>query len=72
MRRLLVLPTSRAGWGLLIAFLTLIAMGTWPMIGSGKPGNVSARPALNSGMELSGYFFLRGGHADRQPYRRAR
>ncbi|MGO2146694.1 MULTISPECIES: hypothetical protein [Halomonas] len=33
MRRLLVLPTSRAGWGLLIAFLTLIAMGTWPMIG---------------------------------------
>jgi len=33
MRRLLVLPTSRAGWGLLIAFVTLVAMGTWPVVG---------------------------------------
>lgn len=33
MRRLLVLPTTRAGWGLLTAFLALLAMGTWPVIG---------------------------------------
>ncbi|WGI24394.1 hypothetical protein QEN58_13780 [Halomonas alkaliantarctica] len=33
MRRLLVLPTSRAGWGLLIAFLALVLAGTWPVIG---------------------------------------
>lgn len=33
MRRLLVLPTSRAGWGLLMAFVVLIVMGTWPVIG---------------------------------------
>ena len=33
MRRLLVLPTTRAGWGLLTAFVTLIVMGTWPVIG---------------------------------------
>ncbi|MBE0462380.1 MAG: hypothetical protein ACTIDY_12205 [Halomonadaceae bacterium] len=33
MRRLLVLPTTRAGWGLFIAFVALIVMGTWPVIG---------------------------------------
>lgn len=33
MRRLLVLPTTRAGWSLLIAFVALIVMGTWPVIG---------------------------------------
>lgn len=33
MRRLFVLPTSRAGWGLLIAFVTLVLAGTWPVIG---------------------------------------
>ncbi|PCF94414.1 hypothetical protein [Vreelandella nigrificans] len=33
MRRLLVLPTSRAGWRLLIAFVALVAAGTWPVIG---------------------------------------
>ncbi|MBP5978950.1 MAG: hypothetical protein KA748_01945 [Halomonas sp.] len=33
MQRLLVLPTTRAGWGLLIAFAALILMGTWPVIG---------------------------------------
>lgn len=33
MERLLVLPTSRAGWGLLIAFLALVLAGTWPVIG---------------------------------------
>lgn len=32
MRRLLVLPTSRAGWGLLIAFVVLVLAGTWPVI----------------------------------------
>ncbi|MEH6640867.1 hypothetical protein [Vreelandella glaciei] len=33
MRRLIVLPTSRAGWGLLIAFVALVIAGTWPIIG---------------------------------------
>lgn len=33
MRRLIVLPTSRAGWGLLIAFVSLVLAGTWPVIG---------------------------------------
>ncbi|NYT72095.1 hypothetical protein HZU72_06570 [Halomonas sp. QX-2] len=33
MERLLVLPTSRAGWGLLIAFVLLVLAGTWPVIG---------------------------------------
>ncbi|MCH4811079.1 hypothetical protein [Vreelandella neptunia] len=33
MRRLIVLPTSRAGWGLLIAFVALVIAGTWPVIG---------------------------------------
>ncbi|MBL1268036.1 MAG: hypothetical protein COA87_009885 [Halomonas sp.] len=33
MGRLLVLPTSRAGWGLLIAFVVLVLAGTWPVIG---------------------------------------
>lgn len=33
MRRLLVLPTTRAGWGLLIAFAALVLMGVWPVIG---------------------------------------
>ncbi|WP_386079428.1 hypothetical protein ACFIOZ_15405 [Vreelandella sp. F11] len=33
MRRLLVLPTSGAGWGLLIAFIVLVMAGTWPVIG---------------------------------------
>lgn len=33
MRRLLVLPTSKAGWGLLIAFVALVMSGTWPVIG---------------------------------------
>ncbi|NGO90324.1 hypothetical protein [Halomonas sp. 18071143] len=32
MRRLLVLPTSRAGWGLLMAFVALVVAGTWPVI----------------------------------------
>ncbi|GEK74495.1 MULTISPECIES: hypothetical protein [Halomonas] len=31
--RLVVLPTSRAGWGLLIAFVALVAAGIWPVIG---------------------------------------
>lgn len=33
MRRLMVLPTSGAGWGLLIAFIVLVMAGTWPVIG---------------------------------------
>lgn len=33
MSRLVVLPTSRAGWGLLLAFIAVIAMGLWPVIG---------------------------------------
>lgn len=33
MERLLVLPTSRAGWGLLIAFVLLVLAGSWPVIG---------------------------------------
>lgn len=33
MGRLLVLPTSRAGWGLLIAFVALVLAGIWPVIG---------------------------------------
>lgn len=33
MERLWVLPTSRAGWGLLIAFVVLVLAGTWPVIG---------------------------------------
>lgn len=33
MGRLLVLPTSRAGWGLLSAFVVLVLAGTWPVIG---------------------------------------
>lgn len=33
MHRLLVLPTTRTGWGLLIAFVILVAMGTWPVVG---------------------------------------
>ena len=33
MRHFLVLPTSRAGWGLLIAFVALVLAGTWPVIG---------------------------------------
>mgnify|MGYP003145617773 FL=1 len=33
MRRLIVLPTSRAGWGLLIALVALVMAGTWPVIG---------------------------------------
>ena len=33
MRRLIVLPTSRAGWVLLIAFVALVMAGTWPIIG---------------------------------------
>ncbi|KPQ22435.1 MULTISPECIES: hypothetical protein [unclassified Halomonas] len=33
MRNLIVLPTSRAGWGLLIAFVALVLAGTWPVIG---------------------------------------
>ncbi|WP_447956050.1 hypothetical protein [Vreelandella sp. EE7] len=33
MRRPFVLPTSRAGWGLLIAFILLVMAGTWPVIG---------------------------------------
>ncbi|GAA0700445.1 hypothetical protein ACQKFL_03320 [Vreelandella titanicae] len=33
MERLLVLPTSRAGWGLFIAFVVLVLAGTWPVIG---------------------------------------
>ncbi|MFG6137361.1 hypothetical protein [Halomonas sp. B23F22_10] len=31
--RLVVLPTSRAGWGLLIAFIAVVAAGIWPVIG---------------------------------------
>ncbi|MBZ5486256.1 hypothetical protein HW452_01780 [Halomonas aquamarina] len=33
MRRLFVLPTSRAGWGLLAAFICLVMAGIWPVIG---------------------------------------
>jgi hypothetical protein len=33
MRRLWVLPTSWAGWGLLTAFVALVLAGTWPVIG---------------------------------------
>ncbi|MFB9866373.1 hypothetical protein [Vreelandella sulfidaeris] len=33
MHRFLVLPTTRAGWGLMIAFVALVAMGIWPVIG---------------------------------------
>lgn len=33
MGRLLVLPASRAGWGLLFAFVGLVLMGIWPVIG---------------------------------------
>ncbi|MGO3216516.1 MAG: hypothetical protein ACTIJ4_10480, partial [Halomonas sp.] len=33
MKRLIVLPTSRAGWGLLVAFVALVLAGTWPVIG---------------------------------------
>ena len=33
MHRLIVLPTSRVGWGLLIAFVALVVAGTWPVIG---------------------------------------
>lgn len=33
MRRLFVLPTSRAGWALLVAFVALVLAGTWPVIG---------------------------------------
>ncbi|PRY66542.1 hypothetical protein B0H98_101536 [Vreelandella songnenensis] len=33
MRRLFVLPTSRAGWGLLAAFICLVLAGIWPVIG---------------------------------------
>ncbi|MDQ7728618.1 hypothetical protein [Halomonas sp. SpR8] len=33
MGRLFVLPTSRAGWGLLIAFVALVLAGIWPVIG---------------------------------------
>ncbi|GHC35182.1 hypothetical protein [Aidingimonas halophila] len=32
MSRLVVLPTSRAGWWLLIAFLAVVAAGIWPVI----------------------------------------
>lgn len=33
MRRFIVLPTSKAGWGLLIAFVALVLAGIWPVIG---------------------------------------
>ena len=33
MSRLVVLPTSRAGWALLIAFVAVVAAGVWPVIG---------------------------------------
>ena len=33
MRRLWVLPTSRAGWWLLVAFVGLVGAGIWPVIG---------------------------------------
>lgn len=33
MSRFVVLPTSRAGWGLLLVFITVIAAGVWPVIG---------------------------------------
>ncbi len=33
MRRRIVLPTSRAGWGLLGAFIALVLAGIWPVIG---------------------------------------
>ncbi|MFG6667037.1 hypothetical protein ACGK9R_07995 [Halomonas sp. HNIBRBA4712] len=33
MRQRFVLPTSRAGWGLLAAFVGLVLAGTWPVIG---------------------------------------
>lgn len=33
MRHPFVLPTSRAGWGLLIAFVVCVLAGIWPVIG---------------------------------------
>ncbi|WP_252107104.1 MULTISPECIES: hypothetical protein [unclassified Halomonas] len=33
MRHLFVLPTSRAGWVLLAAFVMLVLAGIWPVIG---------------------------------------
>ncbi|OBX35943.1 hypothetical protein VO226_09880 [Halomonas elongata] len=33
MSRLVVLPTSRAGWVLLIVFVAVVAAGIWPVIG---------------------------------------
>lgn len=33
MRRIFVLPTSWAGWGLFIAFVALVLAGIWPVIG---------------------------------------
>lgn len=33
MHRYFVLPTTSSGWGLLIAFAVLLALGLWPVIG---------------------------------------
>ncbi|QJQ96291.1 MULTISPECIES: hypothetical protein [Halomonadaceae] len=33
MHRLVVLPTTRAGWVLLAAFVLLVVAGIWPVIG---------------------------------------
>ncbi len=33
MSRLVVLPTCRAGWALLVAFIAMVAAGIWPVIG---------------------------------------
>ncbi|WP_136066255.1 DUF4175 domain-containing protein [Modicisalibacter radicis] len=33
MHRYFVLPTTLPGWGLLIAFLAVLALGLWPVIG---------------------------------------
>lgn len=33
MQRLVVLPTSRTGWALTIAFVAVVVAGIWPAIG---------------------------------------
>ena len=47
MRRIFVLPTSWAGWGLFIAFVALVLAGIWPVIGwvnrAGKKGSTNSQ-----------------------------
>ncbi len=70
MGRLLVLPTSRAGWGLLIAFVALVLAGAGDWFS--EPGHLGDGLAADSCVELPGNFCLRGGDADRQPHCGAR